>query len=653
MKWIQKILIANRGEIACRIIRSCQDMGIATVAIHSDVDSNAKFVREADEAFCLSGNTSLESYLDVEKVLKAAKVTGADAVHPGYGFLAENADFARRVQDAGMIFIGPKAETIECMGSKIKAKDLMKEAKVPSIPGYQGKDQAVDQLMKHAKKIGFPCMIKASAGGGGKGLKKVNKESELKEAIESAAREGKNSFNDATLLIEKFIESPRHIEIQVFGDEHGNVIHLFERECSLQRRHQKVIEEAPSSILTPELREKIGKTAVKAAKAVGYVGAGTVEFILDPKGNFYFMEMNTRLQVEHPVTEMITGLDLVKMQIQVAQGEPLSVSQDDLSINGHAIEARLYAENPWQDFLPVSGKILHLELPAVSGMRYDMGVESHDEISVYYDPMIGKVIAHAEDRQTCLKKISYALERLAVLGTTTNSDFLIRLLKHPEHIAGNFDTSFIDANLTSLLDRNDESSIDRYLIAATLIDFLGQDKEAFYQQLAGFRNLPQTRTHSVFCGDDEHKILYEVIDAAKHQFKFEFKDSIDVTLNHLGKHEVILTLNGHRQRLCYTYNNGTLYFKQGGENLVFESLSKHQEAVHHGEQGGLTAPLPGKVLKILVKQGQKVAPGETLMIVEAMKMEHPIKADDDGEVQNIYFKENDLVKLGDVLLEVA
>ena len=447
MKRIRKVLIANRGEIALRVIRTCHEMGIRTVAVFSDADADSLHVQQADESIRIGPAPSSDSYLRSDKILEAAKKTGADAIHPGYGFLAENSDFAAACADAGVIFIGPSPEAIAKMGSKKEAKAIVSKAGVPVIPGYNGKDQSTAALSKEAKKMGFPVLVKASAGGGGKGMRAVYSEEELEFAIESARREAESSFGDGTLLIERYIVDPRHIEIQILGDEHGNVVHLFERECSIQRRHQKIIEESPSPAVGAELRTRMGEAAVEVANAIGYSNAGTVEFIVDPEGAFYFLEVNTRLQVEHPVTECVTGVDLVRAQIEVAQGEELAFEQADLSQSGAAIEWRIYAEDPDEGFLPASGHVYDWHLPESEGIRVDGAAYSGMDVSVFYDPMLAKIIAYGPNRSEAITRMIRALEQLSLQGIANNRAILLKVLEHPEFLSGNIDTAFIEKHL--------------------------------------------------------------------------------------------------------------------------------------------------------------------------------------------------------------
>lgn len=660
MKLFCKILIANRGEVASRIIRTCRDMNIDTVAVFSDADAKLPYTWEASQAVALGGNTPRESYLDIDKILTAAQKSSADAIHPGFGFLSENAVFAKRVAEAGFTFIGPTPDAMAAMGSKIGAKEMMKKAGVPIIPGYQGDDQNIDVLIKEAKKVGLPCLIKASAGGGGKGLKRCLQESDIRPAIESASREALSAFGDATLLIEKYIQNPRHIEVQIFGDTHGNIIHLWERECTLQRRHQKVVEEAPSSFLTEKTRGKITMAAIKAAQSVNYTGAGTVEFVVDPHGEFYFLEMNTRLQVEHPVTEMITGLDLVRLQIEVAQGLPLSITQKDVVAQGHSMEVRLYAEDPAHDFLPTTGRIFQLELPQTSGIRYEMGLQEGDEVSVYYDPMLGKIIAHDQNRVACMQKLAAALRQIRIFGSTTNLGFLTQLITHPDHVAGHFDTDFIERHLKTLCAPETAEQRAQDLIAATLFTYADSAKRLKKNQMtpmAGFRNaVPLTQKLKLKYNTMIFDVAYRVDSAELLTFTFWLEgQEFSVSLDKLANNSLWFSVNGlrHHFTVAQDHSRDTVWIHNGTatQSVTIITLRHGPSTTHtHGE---LTAPLPGKILKIFVKNGDAVKAGDPLMIVEAMKMEHPIKANQDGIIAKLYYNINDLVKLGDVLAEIS
>jgi acetyl-CoA carboxylase biotin carboxylase subunit len=468
---LKKVLVANRGEIAVRIIKACQELGIKTVAIYSDVDKKAPHVQLADETISLGDPTPLQSYLNIPKIIKLAHEVGAEAIHPGYGFLAENPDFANSCNDIGIKFIGPSFKVISLMGDKIEAKKIMEKAGVPVIPGYHGVKQDNKSLIEEGKKIGFPLLVKAAAGGGGKGMRIVHSADKLNEAIDSSKRESKSAFGDDTVFLEKYLDKPRHIEFQILADEHGNIIHLFERECSIQRRHQKIIEETPSPVINPKLRKKMGESAVSAAKAVGYTNAGTVEFMIDKNLNFYFMEMNTRLQVEHPITEMTTGVDLAKWQLKIASGEKLKIKQEDLIQRGHAIECRIYAEDPNKGFLPSIGTLERVEAPTGPNIRDDSGIYTGMKITPYYDPMLAKIITYAETREENINKMIWALSHYAIMGVTTNISFLKKVLEHEEFKKGNITTHFIDNYFKDRTEVKDRLPIDA-IIALAVYDSL-------------------------------------------------------------------------------------------------------------------------------------------------------------------------------------
>ena len=472
----KKILIANRGEIAVRIIKACQELGIKTVAIYSDVDKSAPHVQIADESINLGDPTPSESYLNIPKIIENAQKIGAEAIHPGYGFLAENPDFAKACHDSGIKFIGPKPEVITLMGDKIEAKKTMEQADVSVIPGYHGLKQDMATLVKEGKKIGFPLLVKATAGGGGKGMRIVNSEDDLEQSIESAKRESKSAFGNDSVFLEKYVDKPRHIEFQILADEHGNIIHLFERECSIQRRHQKIIEETPSPVMTKKLREMMGNAAVAAAKAVGYTNAGTIEFMVDGNLNFYFMEMNTRLQVEHPITEATTGIDLAKWQLKIASGKKLTLTQKDVTQRGHALECRIYAEDPSNGFLPSIGKLKKIELPTGPNIRNDTGVETNLEVTPYYDPMLAKLIVNAENRDESIDKMIWALSRYVVLGVTTNISFLKKVLEHNEFRKGNITTHFIDNHFKDWIIAKEKIPVDA-LIALAVYDSMHSQRQ--------------------------------------------------------------------------------------------------------------------------------------------------------------------------------
>ena len=635
---ITTLLVANRGEIACRVMRTAKAMGLTTVAVHSAIDREARHAREADIRVDLGGAKPADSYLLIDKLIAAAKASGAQAIHPGYGFLSENADFARAIEDAGLIFLGPPASAIDAMGSKSAAKALMEKAGVPLVPGYHGEAQDVETFRVAAERIGYPVLLKATAGGGGKGMKVVEREADLAEALQSAQREAQSSFGDSRMLVEKYVLKPRHVEIQVFADQHGNCLYLNERDCSIQRRHQKVVEEAPAPGLSVELRRAMGEAAVKAAQAIGYVGAGTVEFLLDARGEFFFMEMNTRLQVEHPVTEAITGLDLVAWQIRVARGEPLPITQDQVPLTGHAIEVRLYAEDPDNDFLPATGTLdLYRESAAGPGRRVDSGVKEGDTVSPFYDPMLGKLIAWGENREEARLRLLAMLDETCVGGVRTNLAFLRRVIGHPAFAAAELDTGFIPRH------------------EAELMRAPGEQPDAFWQQAAElFVQTEPTKTRA----DDLHSPW-----AQREGLRFGMPARIGVHLQCNGESRLVrIDTATARNELAASKvsrqpkairKDETLYLEWNGELqaiTAFDPIAEVEASHHH--HGGLTAPMNGSIVRVLVEAGQNVEAGATLVVLEAMKMEHSIRAQQAGVVKGLFCAEGDMVNEGTVLLEM-
>jgi 3-methylcrotonyl-CoA carboxylase alpha subunit len=632
MKSITTVLVANRGEIACRVMRTAKSLGLTTVAVHSAIDANARHVREADIAIDLGGAKPSDSYLLMDKIIAAAQASGAEAIHPGYGFLSENATFARKLEEAGLLFLGPPASAIDAMGSKSAAKSLMEDAGVPLVPGYHGEAQDADTFRAAAERIGYPVLLKAAAGGGGKGMKVVERESDLAEALASAQREAQSAFGDSRMLVEKYVLKPRHVEIQVFADQHGNCLYLNERDCSIQRRHQKVVEEAPAPGLGAELRRAMGEAAVRAAQAIGYVGAGTVEFLLDSRGEFFFMEMNTRLQVEHPVTEAITGLDLVAWQIRVARGEPLPISQEQVPLNGHAIEVRLYAEDPEGGFLPASGHLhLYHEAAAGPGRRVDSGVAEGDEVSPFYDPMLAKLIAWGENREEARQRLLAMLGETAVGGFKTNLAFLQRVLAHPAFAAAELDTGFIERHQAQLLPAPAELP------------------EAFWQQAAqAFLASEDERRRA----DDPHSPWSAAPSGwraglpAQSLLRLQCGEIVrDVRLDAHGQHAL---------RQARSIRQGkTLYLQWQGE---WQAVSRFDPIAaveaSHSHQGGLTAPMNCSVVSILVEAGQQVEAGATLVVLEAMKMEHSIRAPHAGTVKALFCREGELIGEGTAVVEL-
>lgn len=649
-----KILIANRGEIACRVIATCRRLGIATVAVYSDADRNARHVRLADEAVHIGAAPAAESYLRAEVILDAARRSGAQALHPGYGFLSENAGFARACDAAGIVFIGPPASAIDAMGDKSSAKALMQTANVPLTPGYHGERQEPEFLSAQADAIGYPVLIKASAGGGGKGMRKVEASADFEAALASCQREAQASFANAHVLVEKYVERPRHIEIQVFGDSHGNVVYLFERDCSVQRRHQKVLEEAPAPGMTVERRAAMGKAATDAARAVGYVGAGTVEFIAGPDGDFYFMEMNTRLQVEHPVTELITGTDLVEWQLRVAAGQPLPKTQEQLHIHGHAIEARLYAEDADRGFLPSTGTLRHLRLPQPSAnVRVDAGVEQGDAITPYYDPMIAKLIVWDVDRASALQRMQQALAQCQVVGVTTNAAFLRRLALTDSFRTANLDTALIEREREALDIHHVAASDNDWALAAVLAvaNDTPHDNDASPWAIADSWRLTGPAARLVTLEHLEQRKQLQVRDSAN-GWQVQVGDaSISVT-GRTDSTGYALQLGERLQRGQAIREGNMLYLFGNEQQQRFNIHDPVAEADNSNDHGGsLLAPMPGRVVTLLVQPGTIVSRGTPLLVMEAMKMEHTLQAPADGTVQGFRAKAGDQVADGAVLVD--
>lgn len=645
---ITTLLVANRGEIACRVMRTAKALGLTTVAVHSATDRHARHVEEADIAIDLGGAKPAESYLRADAVLAAAKAAGAQAIHPGYGFLSENAGFARACEEAGLVFLGPPASAIDAMGSKSAAKALMEDAGVPLVPGYHGEAQDYATFQREAARIGYPVLLKAAAGGGGKGMKVVERESELAEALESAQREAQSGFGDSRMLVEKYLTKPRHVEIQVFADQHGNCLYLNERDCSIQRRHQKVVEEAPAPGLSVELRRGMGEAAVRAAQAIGYVGAGTVEFLYDEgSGQFFFMEMNTRLQVEHPVTEAITGLDLVAWQIRVARGEPLPISQEQVPLNGHAIEVRLYAEDPEGGFLPASGHLaLYREPPAGPGRRVDSGIREGDDISPFYDPMLAKLIAWGENREEARQRLLAMLGETAVGGFKTNLAFLRRVLAHPAFAAAELDTGFIARHQEQLLPAPGELPAQFWQLAgeawaqSEAERVRGDDAHSPWSARDGWRSgLPgETDLHLLAKGESQVVRLRHADGVRGATLKGEWLE---------------VDLDGLRRRHLALRQGDSLYLEWQGELVQVRRYDAIAEAeAAHAHHGGLGAPMNGSIVRILVQPGQSVEAGAALVVLEAMKMEHSIRAPHAGVVKSLYCSEGELVAEGTALVEL-
>lgn len=653
-----KILIANRGEIACRVIATCQRLGIATVAVYSDADRNARHVRLADEAIAIGPAPARESYLRGDAILAAARRTGAQAIHPGYGFLSENAGFAQACAEAGIVFIGPSAAAIRAMGDKSAAKALMQQAGVPLTPGYHGDEQIPEFLRKQADSIGYPVLIKASAGGGGKGMRRVDDSATFTEALASCQREAQSAFGNAHVLVEKYVERPRHIEIQVFGDSHGNVVYLFERDCSVQRRHQKVLEEAPAPGMTPERRAAMGKAAVDAARAVNYVGAGTVEFIAGPDGDFYFMEMNTRLQVEHPVTECITGTDLVEWQLRVASGEPLPLQQDQLQIRGHALEARLYAEDADRGFLPSTGTLRHLRLPAnTAHVRVDAGVEQGDAITPFYDPMIAKLIVWDVDRDAALRRMQQALAECEVVGVTTNAAFLRRLVMTDSFTQAKLDTALIEREQAALAPNDGDSDPALWALAAIAgvatseaASRDARDPHSPWQAQDGWR-LGAAAARALTL---EHRGAQRsvAVQGAGEQWTVHMDGNTLQGSGRLAGDALRVQIGEqlHRATVIRDGNDLYLFGSEGVQRFTLhDPVSEADQSV--ADAGSLVAPMPGRIVATLVSPGTAVKRGAPLLVLEAMKMEHTLQAPADGTVQGYRVKAGDQVGDGAVLVD--
>jgi propionyl-CoA carboxylase alpha chain len=656
MTAIAKLLIANRGEIASRVIRTARTLDIATVAIFSTPDADAPFVREADEAVHLPGERPADTYLDIAKIIAAASVTGADAVHPGYGFLSERADFARACAAAGLVFVGPPPEVIDSMGSKTAAKQLMADAGVPVLPGLVVDDDAnlgTSLLGRAAEEVGFPLLVKAVYGGGGRGMRIVRGSDDLLEAVESAQREAQSAFGNGAVFLEHFVDTPRHIEVQIFGDSHGDVVHLFERECSIQRRYQKVIEESPSPVVDEELRARLGNAAIAAGKAIGYVGAGTVEFVLDSDRNFFFLEVNTRLQVEHPVTEMVTGLDLVALQLRVAEGAALPDEVRHAEIDGHAIEVRLYAEDVLGGFLPVTGVVHHFEVPAMAGIRVDSGITDGSIIGVHYDSMMAKVIAHGADRDEARRRLARALATTILHGPSTNRELLVGILREKEFAAGDIDTGYLARHDVAELCRSRQGAnmTPVHSLAAALA--AQHERRQAARVLAsipsGWRNVPSEAQQCTYVTDDgEVRVRYsvrsDIVEAS-----IDGEDLGPVILHGLSNAVVEFEVGGIRRIVSVRRVGETAFVDSSLGASILTELPRFPDVEDPGSPGSLIATMPGTVVRINVEAGQVVEAGATILAIEAMKMEHAVAAPHGGIVSEVNVSVGETVQVGTVL----
>jgi geranyl-CoA carboxylase alpha subunit len=657
---IRKVLVANRGEIACRVMRTCRDLGIATVAVFSDADASARHVREADEAIRIGESAAIASYLAIPALVAAVQRAGADAVHPGYGFLAENADFADACEAADLTFIGPSPEVIRRMGSKREAKRLAVSLGVPIVPGYEGDDTSDARLVAAAREIGYPVMVKASAGGGGKGMRVVTRAADLPGALAAARREALSAFGDETLLLEKALVEPRHIEIQIFGDVHGSVIALGERECSIQRRHQKVIEETPSTTLTVETRARMSEAAVAIGRSLGYTGAGTVEFIMDREGAFYFLEVNTRLQVEHPVTELVTGLDLVRWQIVVAEGHPLPLIQEQIAFAGHAVEARIYAEDPASGFLPQAGEVALWRPQEGEGVRVDAGVATGDSISPYYDPMVAKVCAHGATRDEALRRLDAALQRTVLFGVRSNLDFVRQVLLHSAHRAGRISTAFLEQRAADLLAPATVVARDRLSSAQLAALAVSMQRLGELSAPATWRNnrsRPLLEQYKQATGISSSEIVVQLTPERAAAFSVTFGDESQTysvrVLSRSGP-DITMDIAGHVVRVVAMEAQPDVWWARfAGETFCLTRRSPLPlPGVSQASNDSLAAPMPGQVISVLVAEGQTVAAGDPLMILEAMKMEHTIRAPHSGVVSAIHYRPGDQVRAAAVVLDV-
>ncbi|MEM8908508.1 MAG: biotin carboxylase N-terminal domain-containing protein, partial [Bacteroidota bacterium] len=652
---IQTLLIANRGEIAMRIIRTSRKMGIRTVAVFSEADRQTAFEEAADVAVYIGPSDPLASYLKVDNIIAAARQTRADAIHPGYGFLSENADFARQCESAGLLFIGPHTTAIESMGSKSKAKTLMMEHEVPVIPGYQGEDQSSETLTAAATEIGFPVLLKAAAGGGGKGMRIVNNVSEMPAAIAAAKREAQTAFGVEELIVEKYIAAGRHIEFQIFGDRYGKVLHLLERECSLQRRYQKVMEESPSPVVGAQLRTEMGAAAIRVAKALHYDNAGTVEFILDDSTQaFYFLEVNTRLQVEHPVTEAITGLDLVQMQIEVAQGHPLAIEQANIRAKGYAIELRLYAEDPNQQFLPVSGVIEQFKIPQVEGLRVETAIRDHSEVSIFYDPMIAKLIVWGDNRALAQQRMRYVLDHLICLGIQTNQNFLRTLLAMELVREGKYTTSFIEEQLPTLVSASPPEALSLFAMATMLYDWAQRENSRTL-----LRSLPSGWRNNFL----EYQRVHYQIGATTIELAYRYQSPTFVcrigeeawTVHLLKAEGTTLRMEIAGMQYPFVVAQRGLHYHLHNERLGNQQVTRFERFPENevtASKGSFTAPMPSQVVKVLVEEGQLVKAGEGLIVLTSMKMENTLHADEDGKVTAIYTQAGENVAAGFLLLQL-
>ncbi|MBI2792670.1 MAG: acetyl-CoA carboxylase biotin carboxylase subunit [Gammaproteobacteria bacterium] len=664
MTKIKTVLIANRGEIACRIIRTLKRLGIKAIAVYAEPDKNALHCHLADEAYCIGPIPVEKSYLNTTNILHIAKKANADAIHPGYGFLSENAAFAKLCTDNNLIFIGPSSDAISKMAVKDEAKKIMANANVPTVPGYEGDNQSIEALSKAAQKMGYPVILKAARGGGGKGMRVVTKHDDLNDAIMAAKRESKAAFGDDSIFIEKYLQAARHIEVQIFRDHFGNTVHLFERDCSLQRRHQKIIEESPACHIPEDTKQKMYQAAINAAHAIDYVGAGTIEFLYTKENQFYFMEMNTRLQVEHPVTEMVTGFDLVEWQILVANKEALPQKQENICLNGHAFEARIYAEDPFHQFLPATGTIVEMMLPLDCEYRLDTGIQISDKIGIYFDPLLAKLIVHGSNRFEALQALQHVLNQYHLVGIVTNLPFLRNILQNDAFQAGNVHTQYVESNLQALLPKPSQPSPQHIAIACLVILLnrrlhspIGQDeKNSPWNQTNAWRlNLPYVETIKLQCQQEEIEAYITHPQQNEEYYHIVCKDKqLDILINgKIEANKIVIFFHTHQVSVDFAQVDDWIEIFDQGQAFIFKRITysgADSTSLLSGDSA-LLAPMPGIISKIWVKSGENVHKGTKLLALEAMKMEHTLSAPKDGAVKSIYYKIGDQVEEGCELIE--
>ena len=654
-KLIKTLLVANRGEIAKRIFKTCKKEGVKTIAIYSSVDANSNYIQEADISVFLKGENPIQCHLDSSQIIKIAKKYGADAIHPGYGFLSENASFAKKCNEENILFVGPDPNSIELMGDKDKARRLVKELGIPILPGHENSKEKETKLLSEAKKIGFPVLLKASAGGGGKGMRTVSKESDFLSALNEVRREAKNVFGDDRVIIEKYIESGRHIEVQILGDNTGKILHLFERECTIQRRYQKIIEETPSKILDNQLRKQMVDCAIQIGKKLGYKSLGTVEFIYDNKTkNFFFLEVNTRIQVEHPVTEEITGIDLVDLQLKIAQGEKINLNQDDIVSKGYAIEARLYAENPASNFLPTSGKIYKLKFPKVKGIRIDSDLKSGDLVNIYFDPMLAKLIAYDTNREKAINKLKYALSKIVLLGPVTNIVLLQNILSSNSFVNGKYDTNFIFENKEMIVNEKDKLIVDNMCIAATLYRWSKRNlrKKILKHLTSGWRNNFYSYQTEKFYFDGNHIICkYKIVNG---DFIFSFnKTNYNVSIIRARGNVIHAEINGVLKKYHIKEIDKSIYIHSIDiGNNILEVAERYPTNEKEKDEKGYISPMPSLVVDVFVKKGDKIKRNQSLMVLSSMKMENTLYSNEDGVIDYVNVAKGENIQAGHVLLKI-